>query len=208
MLPVLSAIAERVWLLDRDDDRLALAVDVIDEMGELPGVEWAVGDLVVWLARLGRPVAHVQAAEPFALELAGRADDAAELWKAIGSPFEAALAMLDSADEGAAARAVDELDAMGALASADRARGALRARGMTRVPARPRTSTRANPSGLTNRQLDVARLVAQGLTNAEIARRLYISPKTAGHHVSAILAKFGFETRRELIRRAAEMGLA
>jgi DNA-binding CsgD family transcriptional regulator/tetratricopeptide (TPR) repeat protein len=208
MLPALSAIAERVWLLDRDDDRLMVAVDVIDEMGELPGVEWAVGDLVVWLARLGRPVAHVQAAEPFALELAGRADDAAELWKAIGSPFEAALAMLDSADEGAAARAVDELDAMGALASADRARGALRARGMTRVPARPRTSTRANPSGLTNRQLDVARLVAQGLTNAEIARRLYISPKTAGHHVSAILAKFGFETRRELIRRAAEMGLA
>jgi DNA-binding NarL/FixJ family response regulator len=50
--------------------------------------------------------------------------------------------------------------------------------------------------------------VAQGLTNTELARRLYISPKTAGHHVSAILAKLGFETRRELIRRAAEMGLA
>jgi len=207
MLPVLSAIAERVWLLDRDDDRLAAAEDVLAEMGALPGTEWAAGDLAVWLGRLDRPVVPQNVAEPFALELAGRIDDAAERWKVLGSPFEAALAALGSVDEAAARRAVDELDAMGALATADRARGALRARGLTRVPARPRTSTRGNPSGLTNRQLDVARLVAQGLTNGEMARRLYISPKTAGHHVSAILAKLGFTTRRELIRQAEDLGL-
>lgn len=207
-LQVMSAVAEQAWLLDRDDARLDDANALIAEIGDLPGVEWATGDLAVWLARLGRPVLALRAAEPFAIELDGRADDAAARWTALGSPFESALAALGSADEAVAAHAVGELDAMGALATADRARGALRARGLTRVPPRPRTSTRGNPSGLTNRQLDVARLVAMGLTNAELARRLYISPKTAGHHVSAILMKLGFTTRRELIRRAEEFGLA
>jgi DNA-binding CsgD family transcriptional regulator len=207
-LPVLAAIAERAWLLDVDDDRLDGADAAIAGLHDGNGGEWAAGDLAVWLARLGRPVAAPRVAEPFALELAGRVDDAAARWRALGSPFEAALAALGSADEAVAGGAVDELDAMGAIATADRARGALRARGLARVPVRPRTSTRGNPSGLTNRQLDVARLVAQGLTNAELAQRLYISPKTAGHHVSAILAKLGFATRRELIRRAGEMGLA
>ena len=72
---------------------------------------------------------------------------------------------------------------------------------------RRRASTRANPSGLTNRQLDVARLVARGLTNAELARDLYISPKTVDHHVSAVLGRLGLRTRREIVRRAAELGL-
>jgi len=68
-------------------------------------------------------------------------------------------------------------------------------------------STRANPGGLTNRQLDVARLVARGLSNNEIAGRLYISPKTADHHVSAILAKLGLPNRRAVVVQADDLGL-
>ena len=75
------------------------------------------------------------------------------------------------------------------------------------MPQRPRSSTRANPGGLTNRQLDVARLVAMGLSNNEIATRLYISPKTADHHVSAVLAKLGLPNRRAVVVRADELGL-
>ena len=86
----------------------------------------------------------------------------------------------------------------------------LRARGLTAVPpARRRASTRANPSGLTNRQLDVARLVARGLTNAELARDLYISPKTVDHHVSAVLGRLGLAhpTRDRAACRRARPGL-
>ena len=79
--------------------------------------------------------------------------------------------------------------------------------GIADLPQRPRESTRGNPGGLTNRQLDVARLVARGMTNNEIAARLYISPKTADHHVSAILAKLALPNRRAVIARAEEMGL-
>ena len=64
------------------------------------------------------------------------------------------------------------------------------------VPRRPRAATRQTPFALTARELDVAMLVAEGLTNNEIAERLFISAKTVDHHVSNLLAKLGVPTRR------------
>ena len=61
---------------------------------------------------------------------------------------------------------------------------------------------------MTNRQLDVAKLVARGFTNAEIAARLYISAKTADHHVSAVLTKLGLPNRRAVMMQAEELGFA
>jgi DNA-binding NarL/FixJ family response regulator len=68
-------------------------------------------------------------------------------------------------------------------------------------------STRSNPAGLTARQLEVLALVADGLTNAEIAERLVVSPRTAEHHVAAVLTKLGATTRLDVARRASELGL-
>ena len=99
------------------------------------------------------------------------------------------------------------LDGLGAAGTADRARALMRDRGCATVPQRPRPTTRVNPGGLTNRQLEVARLVAEGLSNSEIAKRLYISSKTADHHVSAVLAKLGMTSRREVLAQGVELGL-
>jgi DNA-binding NarL/FixJ family response regulator len=118
------------------------------------------------------------------------------------------MAWSDSAAPADRIRAVEMLDQLGAVGTADRLRGALRRDGVPQVPARPRVSTRSNPAGLTNRQLDVAKLVARGFTNAEIATRLYISPKTADHHVSALLTKLGVTNRRAVVVQAEELGLA
>ncbi len=74
-----------------------------------------------------------------------------------------------------------------------------------RVPRQPRETTRANPAGLTDRELEVLALLAEGLTNAEIAERLVVSPRTAEHHVAAVLRKLGAPTRREAARRATEL---
>ncbi|KJK10089.1 hypothetical protein UB45_20270 [Terrabacter sp. 28] len=210
-LPVLSAVAEKVWLTGEPDARLDAAGPTVARVAHLPGVQWAVGDLLVWLARLGAAGVpggeHSAVAEPFALELAGDHAGAAAAWHALGAPYERALALVHGADETAASRAVDDLEGLGAAATAVRCRRSLADRGMRATSGRRRASTRTNPSGLTNRQLDVARLVARGLTNAELADHLYISPKTADHHVSAILTKLGLSTRRDVVRRAVELGL-
>ena len=68
-------------------------------------------------------------------------------------------------------------------------------------------STRANPAGLTCREVEVLRLVAVGRRNAEIAAHLLIAPKTVGHHVSAILRKLEAGNRCEAGARAHALGL-
>ena len=73
-------------------------------------------------------------------------------------------------------------------------------------PRRPRPRTRANPAGLTDRQLEVLQLLAEGLTNAEIADRLVVSVRAVDHHVAAILAKLNVGSRWEAARAAADLG--
>jgi DNA-binding CsgD family transcriptional regulator len=57
----------------------------------------------------------------------------------------------------------------------------------------------------TDRQLEVLGLLAEGLTNAEIADRLVVSVRTVDHHVAAILAKLNVASRREAARAAADL---
>jgi DNA-binding NarL/FixJ family response regulator len=67
--------------------------------------------------------------------------------------------------------------------------------GMAPVDAPPAVT---GPAALTPREREVAVLISDGLTNTELARRLYISPKTAAVHVSNILRKLGVSSRTEV----------
>ena len=208
-LAVLAALAEVVWMTGRPDARVDDgAVRELPVLATATGAGWAAGQLATWLRRLGREVDVPDvAAEPCRLLLEGRYAEAASWWHLAGDPFNAAMALADSPEGADRVRAVTLLDRLGAVGTADRIRVELRQQGLDAVPQRPRASTRANPGGLTNRQLDVARLVARGLSNNEIAARLYISPKTADHHVSAILAKLALPNRRAVVVQADELGL-
>ncbi|MCA1659634.1 MAG: helix-turn-helix transcriptional regulator [Verrucomicrobiaceae bacterium] len=72
-----------------------------------------------------------------------------------------------------------------------------------RGPARSRLS---NERGLTERQMDVLKLVSEGLTNAQIGERLGISAKTVDHHVSAVLGSLGAASRTEAAAAAIRRG--
>jgi DNA-binding NarL/FixJ family response regulator len=63
-------------------------------------------------------------------------------------------------------------------------------------------------TGLTARQLEVLALIAEGQTNREIAQKLFITEKTAGAHVSSILARLGVRSRVEAATTAHRLGIA
>lgn len=209
LLPAAAAIAERAWLSGQKDDRLADCRALL-ERAPREGLEWARGELAVWLRRLDPTVDFVglgSVAEPYRLLLHGEYDSAATEFERLATPYEAALALVDSGEPESVRRAVDCLDRLGACAVAAKVRRDLRSSGATPVPARRRGSTLMNPAGLTARQVEVLRLMDHGLTNAELAARLYLSAKTVDHHVSAILAKLQVGNRRDAVRRAREFGI-
>jgi DNA-binding NarL/FixJ family response regulator len=117
---------------------------------------------------------------------------------------EALLAAGDT--EQATAAAQEALDTATRLGAAP-LQAALRKLGVRGLARGPRPATRANPANLTPRELEVLELVATGLGNAEIARRLFISAKTVDHHVSAILTKLGVQRRQDAAAAARRLGL-
>ena len=125
----------------------------------------------------------------------------------LGCPYEAGLALLGSADEASLLEALRIFTGLGASATVRLARQQMRRLGIRAIPAGPQAATRAHPLGLTRREREVLDLICAGLTNAEIAGKLFISVKTAGHHVSAVLAKLGVPTRGAAADRAAGLGL-
>ncbi len=76
------------------------------------------------------------------------------------------------------------------------------------LPAATQNGTAASyPAGLSEREVEVLRLVAAGLTNAQVAERLFISPRTVNAHLNRIYGKLNVTGRGAAIRFAADHGL-
>ena len=165
-----------------------------------------VGVFGVWLA------ARVLGARGDAAGARRRLREVIERLEGAGAALEVARARLDLAAVSAkpaegialAERSLAELERLGARRHADRARKQLRAAG-----ARPAPRRRPGPGGgpLSQRELEVARLYAEGLTTAEVARRLVISPFTAKTHLQRVYERLGVDSRAALARTLAERQL-
>ena len=144
---------------------------------------------------------------------------ALELLRELGVPFDRAETQLRA---GAALAAAGERElAVERLVDAYRTARKLRARPLARrvaeelqtmgEPVEERLGRRAaalvERGGLSRRELEVMRLVSVGRTNREIARELFLSPRTVDMHVRNILTKLGCRSRTEATRRAAELDL-
>jgi DNA-binding CsgD family transcriptional regulator len=156
-----------------------------------------------------RPIGAEAAAllAQIAAHTSGNVDDwmhAATAWSVVPNPLEAWRCRLGAAmvmhDLSVLDALVDEARAFGAFGPALEAEAAWRAAGGRRVPRRA--------SGLlTERELEVLECVAQGLTNREVAERLYISTRTVGAHLERCMAKLDVATRGAAVHEARRQGL-
>ena len=202
----ITGYVEAAWLAGGEDE-MARLVPAAREILDRVRVPWLVSELAFRLWRAGElddpPSAIVG---PFALHMSGDWEGAAHEWERIGCPYEQAEALADG-DEPAMRQALTIFSELGADAAGDRVRATMRSAGIRRVPSRPRASTRTAPAQLTRRQLEVLALIEAGLSNSEIANRLFISEKTAGHHVSAILRKLNVRSRAEAASTARKLDI-
>ena len=205
--PVAAARAEAAWLRG-DTDRFRSITEGPLDLARSLGERQTLGELLVWRWRGGIRDEHDGRVEgPYALTLGGEHDRAAAGWAELGCPYEAALALADANVERSLRDALEQLQRLGARPAATMVARRLRELGARRIPRGPRPSTRENTAQLTPRELDVLRLLSEGLRNAGIAERLFVSRRTVDHHVSAILHKLGVHSRGEAVAAAARSGL-
>ncbi len=205
--PVRAARAETA-LLAGEVERCGMEATAAFDLARAKSHPWHVGELSWWQVKAGLPQPETDgAAEPWRLQLEGRWREAADAWLALECPYEAARALAESADPDEVLEALASFDRLGARPGGAIATARLRELGVRSIPRGPRPTTRANPAGLTARELEVLRLVAGGLPNGEIATRLFLSPRTVDHHVSAVLGKLGVERRSEVAAAAARAGI-
>jgi DNA-binding CsgD family transcriptional regulator len=168
---------------------------------------WELGELSWWLAVAGeRREVPIPLARPFTLMLDGDFAAAAAEWRTLGCPLWVALSLAAAPELAGARQALELADSIGAPAIRQAILADRHARGLP-VPRGPRPTSRANPAGLTAREIDVLRLLVDGLSNADVAQRLFLSEKTVGHHVSAVLHKLGEPTRSRAVASAIRQGI-
>lgn len=179
--------AEAAWIEGRGQHE---ALALLQESIELMPNRKLYPDLIFWHAKLNGLTPDAQAIAPLT---------------SADMPFEQALLLLDGApaERMAALSALRSLGATAVIEKESRAQ-APRPVGPMRGPGR---STKENPLGLTQREMQVLALIASSHSNKAIARALAISAKTVDHHVSAVLGKLAASSRLEAANKARDLKL-
>jgi DNA-binding CsgD family transcriptional regulator/tetratricopeptide (TPR) repeat protein len=205
--PLRAARAEAAWLAGNPR---AAAGEI--ESG-LPAFDertnpWLLGEFAFWAHKIGVDWdCPARPADPYAYYLDGQPEKAAAAWATLGCPYDEAQALADSDDQTQLRRALSIFQSLEATPAARVVTERLRAMGARRISRGSRPTTRANPAGLTDREVQVLLLLADGLRNSEIAERLVVSTRTVDHHVSAALTKLGVRSRYEAGQKAISLRL-
>jgi DNA-binding CsgD family transcriptional regulator len=197
LTPVACARAEAAWLAGQPE-HIREIVEPVYRQARVLGDYDCGGELAWWMGRTGALETREFEVHPaWALQGAGRYADAAEAWRALGCPYHEAVARLEAGDARNVAAALAIFERLGARVPAQQARARLRPQSAPR---------RRGAGGLTRRQAEVLALAAEGLSNAGIAARLFLSPKTVDHHLQAAFGVLGANSRTEAVAEARRKG--
>jgi DNA-binding CsgD family transcriptional regulator/tetratricopeptide (TPR) repeat protein len=218
-LAVLTGFADNAEEVDEIEGLLADGVRLAMEIGDRSAAR-ALAARAAALASTS-PIPHRQASALYCqglldhdglrlLRAADRYFDACRPQLAAKALEAAAAAFLDTADRGAAraayTRALDLYTSLGATWDAGRLQARFRAEGIRRGPRVKHRRTQQGWDSLTPAEVKVAGLVAHGLSNPQIAEKLYLSPRTVSTHVSHILSKLGVRSRIDIACEATRQG--
>ncbi|HKH62371.1 MAG TPA: AAA family ATPase [Flavitalea sp.] len=200
IIPVVIALLEYEWLFSREviaSDELKYCIEIVQKIDSI----FLNNSFVFWL----RKARNLQVRLPEVLQ-ADKIRKAASYWEEVGCPYEKALALAEGAED-LKLEALLIFQQLGADAVAERTKMEMRAAGIKRIPRGLRQSTKTNPAQLTNREIDVLHLLQKGIPNRQIAGTLFISPKTAEHHISNILFKLDVNSRLKAVDEAIRLGI-
>ena len=204
--PAAAAIAEYLWLSGDDEPELVARLSEILAEGITIGTPWPSGAFAFWMWKLGLlDFVPDGTADFYGWIIAGDYRRAAAFWHDKGIPYEEGLALMHG-DDSEQIKAIRIFEGLGATATANKVRQVLGERGVI-VPRGKAQSTRHHAAGLTARQAEVLDLLTEGLTNAQIADRLFVSLRTVGNHVSAVLMKLDVPDREAAVAAGLDQGI-
>ncbi len=194
--PLAVARAEAAWWR-REPSQVLSEIEPAFQVAYQGRNDYQIGNLVYWQWKAGGAIAReTEIPLAYRATITGDWQTAADEWARLGCPFERGLA-LSEGDPDAQRIALSIFEELGAHPAAQFMREKLGDQGVRKFGRGINTATRANPEGLTTREMDVLALLDRGMSNAEIAEGLSISIKTVDHHVSAILTKLHVHSRLE-----------
>ncbi|MHA4806814.1 helix-turn-helix transcriptional regulator [Flavitalea flava] len=200
IIPVMTALLEYEWITGKtcfekeDLDQALKMVDQLDSRREY-------NEFSLWLSKTGKSQDSLSKGKSAYIGAGS-----AEQWAQWGCPYEQALALFEG-NESEKKQAISLVHNLGAHAVYEKWKQDMKASGIKNIPRGIRKSTQANPALLTDRELDVLRLLQEGRQNKEIAAGLYISPKTVDHHISSILFKLDVPSRMKAVQEATRLGI-
>ena len=204
IIPALVAFLEYEWITGKnfvDNEDLNCTIDTVEQMGNI----YDNSEFAYWVLKARKQPIHLKEFyEGYNIHTKVKALKAAALWKQLGCPYEQAVALFEGS-EADKKQAIEIIHNLGADAIYEKMKFEMRASGIKSIPRGLRKSTKSNPANLTIREIDVLQLLKEGLQNKEIADKLFISPKTVDHHISAIYFKLDVNSRAKAVHEAARL---
>ncbi|MEO6000997.1 MAG: AAA family ATPase [Chitinophagaceae bacterium] len=206
IIPALSALLEYEWItgdvciMEETLDRTIHMIDQLDKISKK-------NKFYYWMRKARKEYLPLQERyEGYDSTSAAMALEDAALCENLGCSYEQALALFEAEDDDKK-KALVIVQGLGANAVYEKLKLEMRASGIKSIPRGIRRTTQSNPALLTDRELDVLKLLHEGMQNKEIATRLFISAKTVDHHISAVLYKLEVNSRTKAVQKAIKLGI-